>query len=60
MQLRALKIKGVPNLEKVYAKFFIHEDIDSDDAIKMVDLTKSKHLDIATELKLIEYKIASG
>ena len=60
MQLRALRIKGVPILEKVYSKSFIHEDIDSDDAIKMVDLTKSKQLDIATELKLIEYKIASG
>ena len=60
MQLRALKIKNVPNLQRVYAKFFIHEDIDSDDAIKMVDLTGSKHLDVATELKLMEYKIAQG
>lgn len=48
MQLRGLKLKNDPDLKQLYAKFFIHEDIDSDDGIKMVDLSESKKLDIAT------------
>jgi hypothetical protein len=37
-------------------KFFISEDIDSDDSIKMADLTLKK-LGIAVEQKIIKYKI---
>ena len=37
-------------------KFFISEDIDSDDSIKMADLSLKK-LAIASELKIIQYKV---
>ena len=51
-----IKFKDCGDLEKTYAKFFIFDDIDSDDAIKMADMSLKK-LAIASEFKFMDYKI---
>ena len=43
-------------MEKTYAKFFIYDDLDSDDSIRMIDMSKKK-LDVGAEFKFMEYKI---
>lgn len=53
----AVKIPSADgSLDKVYVKFFVNEDIDSDDAIKLADLSKKK-LEVVSELKFLEYKV---
>jgi hypothetical protein len=43
MQVPNIKLSNIDNtINKVYVKFYINEDVDSDDAVKMVDLSKSK------------------